>query len=232
MKVVFRCPPELDGLLPRPLPAKLGLPAWFKTVPMHVFDDDLAMDVMTVKKCPPFVDAMTAGFLMPLPCDIRVREGRFDWDWDLPPTRTGRHSRSPITLHTPSQATGTPLFDADTVLVKFNAFWTVTLEPGWSLLCTHPLNRTELPFTSLTGLVDADRYGDNFINFVARWTDPSFEGLLAKGTPIAQCIPVCRDALELEFEMLEGDAADRFAAVRDDVAAGPGAYRRRHRVRK
>ncbi|MCG8461128.1 MAG: hypothetical protein MI919_32995, partial [Holophagales bacterium] len=85
------------------------------------------------------------------------------------------------------QAAGSPLSDADTVIVKFNNFWTIECPSGWSLLVTHPVNREDLPFRTLTGLVDADRYGDAFIHFPARWSDPDFTGLLPRGTPVAQC---------------------------------------------
>ena len=37
-----------------------------------------------VKRCPPFIDAMTYGFLMPLICDLTVENGEFTWDLDLP----------------------------------------------------------------------------------------------------------------------------------------------------
>jgi len=42
-------------------------------------------------------------------------------------------------------------------------------------------------------LVDADTYRDNFINFPAFWHDADFNGVLPKGTPVAQCVPVKRD---------------------------------------
>ena len=42
------------------------------------------MEVRTVKQCPPFVDAMSHGFVIPLPCDIHVRDGVLSWDWDHP----------------------------------------------------------------------------------------------------------------------------------------------------
>ena len=29
----------------------------------------------TIKRCPPFVDAMTRGFLIPLICDLRIENG-------------------------------------------------------------------------------------------------------------------------------------------------------------
>jgi hypothetical protein len=31
--LTFRCPAELESLIPRPIPAVLGLPAWYKSLP-------------------------------------------------------------------------------------------------------------------------------------------------------------------------------------------------------
>jgi hypothetical protein len=39
---------------------------------------------MKVKKCPPFIDAMTYGFLMPLAAEIKVEKGEFSWDSAIP----------------------------------------------------------------------------------------------------------------------------------------------------
>lgn len=232
MKVMFRCPPVWAEVLPRPVPATDGLPAWLRAMPMSAPCADLGAEIRTLKHCPPFIDAMRTGFLMPLAADVRVEAGRFSWDWELPPSPLGRTTRSPLALHHPEQATGSPLFDPERFFIKFNSFWTIQLEPGWSLLATHPINRPDLPFQTLTGLVDADLYGDGLIHFPARWTDPSFEGTLARGTPIAQCIPIRREALELAFEPLAGEAAERFAALKDALADEPGVYRKRFRAAK
>ena len=35
MTLTFRCPAELEGLLPPPVPAALGLPDWFKAMPLQ-----------------------------------------------------------------------------------------------------------------------------------------------------------------------------------------------------
>ena len=189
-------------------------------------------EVRTLKHCPPFLDAMHSGFLMPLAADVRVAAGSFSWNWDLPQTALGRTTRAPLSFHHAEQASGSPLHDPERLFLKFNNFWTIALEPGWSLLVTHPINRPELPFQTLTGLVDADFYGDGLIHFPARWLDPDFEGVLARGTPVAQCIPVRREALELAFEPLEGGAAARFAELKDALVAEPGVYRRRFRAKK
>ena len=82
--IKFRCPPELAADLPRPTPALLGLPSWFKAMPHVAFSALLNEEQMTVKKCPPFIDAMTYGFLMPLSADLRVEDGTFHWDREVP----------------------------------------------------------------------------------------------------------------------------------------------------
>jgi tetratricopeptide (TPR) repeat protein len=53
MNITFRCPPELEPILPRPSLALLGLPDWFKALPASVFGRVLQQEVLTVKKCPP-----------------------------------------------------------------------------------------------------------------------------------------------------------------------------------
>ena len=156
-------------------------------MPRTAFSDTHGQDVRTVKQCPPFVDAMSHGFIMPLPCDVNVSDGVLSWDWDHPALSVESHPRSPLSFHVPAQATGTPFFSPDVAIVKFNSFWTIELEPGYSLFATHPINRADLPFRTLTGLVDSDRFTDVGVLFPAQWVDPEFEGVLPRGTPVAQC---------------------------------------------
>ncbi|RMD61339.1 MAG: hypothetical protein D6826_10110 [Alphaproteobacteria bacterium] len=230
MKITFRCPPELEPILPRPIAAREGLPEWLRAMPASAPWPDGGGDIRTVKQCPPFLDAMTCGFLIPLAADVHVTGGTFSWDWNPPPATLGRYTRSPIGFHVIEQATGSPLYEDDTLIVKFNNFWTITLPEGYSLLCGHPFNRAELPFRTLTGLVDADRYGDGLIHFPACWHDPDFEGVLPAGTPVAQCVPVAREALELVFETLSGEAAERFVETRRAIEEETGAYRKKYRA--
>ena len=191
---------------------------------------ELGGAIRTLKHCPPLIDAMRAGFLMPLAADVRVEDGAFSWDWDLPATALGRTTRSPLSFHHAEQAEGSPLHDPERVFVKFNNFWTIALEPGWSLLAMHPANRSDLPFETLTGLVDADLYGDGLIHFPPAGSIRASSGMLPRGTPVAQCMPVRREALELAFAPLDGEAAARFAELKDALAAEPGVYRRRYRA--
>ena len=154
MKLIFRCPPELAEILPPPVPAVQGLPDWFKALPHTAFNALTQAESQTVKRCPPFIDAMTYGFLIPLPCDLKVENGAFSWDFNVPVNSANNFMRSPIAFHDASQVAGTPYQQGDNFAIKFNNFWTIEAPPGYSLLFTHPVNRADLPFTTLTGLVD------------------------------------------------------------------------------
>ncbi len=72
MRVIFRCDPALLDRLERPVPARAALPAWLRSMPAEAFSAVHDADVRTVKQCPPFVDAMSHGFVIPLPCDVTV----------------------------------------------------------------------------------------------------------------------------------------------------------------
>jgi hypothetical protein len=85
---------------------------------------------------------------------------------------------------------------------------------------------------TLTGLVDADRYVDNFIHFPARWRDPDFNGILPAGTPVAQCLPLKRDRWTAQFGTITGEAATRLRETTDAIKSDYDVYRRRFRVAK
>ncbi|MEW9897646.1 hypothetical protein ABWL39_03260 [Chitinivorax sp. PXF-14] len=232
MQITFRCDPALIDVLPRPIPARQALPEWLRAMPTKAFSELHGRDIRTVKQCPPFVDAMSHGFMILLPCDVRVDHGRFAWDWAQPPLTVEHHPRAPLSFHVPEQLRGAPFHDGRSAALKFNSFWTIELEPGWSLLVTHPVNRDDLPFRLLTGLVDADRFTDAGINFPAIWARPDYCGVLQKGTPIAQCFVVPRDRLELVCEPLSTERARRYTRLVAEVMDTPGVYRRLFRVKR
>lgn len=230
MDIRFRCDPALHATLPRPRPARQALPDWLRVMPMAALSDMHDGPVRTVKQCPPFLDAMRAGFVMPLPCDVRYADGAFTWDWTLPQPATPGHPHAPISFHAAAQVSGAPFGEAN--LIKFIGFWTIELPPGWSLLATHPVNRDDLPFRTLTGLVDSDRFNQVGLLFPARWLDAGTACILPAGTPVAQCIPVQREALDLHFEAFGPSETAAFTAVGEAVLATPGVYRDQFRARQ
>ena len=231
MRMTFRCDPKLEPHLPRPYPARSGLPDWLRKMPAKAASDIHGREIRTVKQCPPFVDAMAYGVMIPLPCDIRVERGAFAWDWDIPEPATAGHPRAPLSFHPAAQFPDTP-FATGNAAIKFNSFWTIELEAGWSLFATHPVNREDLPFRLISGLVDADRFHDGGINFPAVWKDPGFSGVLAKGTPVAQCFAVPREVPQLTFESLDEAHRDAYSKTVADVLAAPNVYRKHFRARR
>jgi hypothetical protein len=232
MTLKFRCLPELEAFLPPPIPAVLGLPDWFKAMPAQAFNAMAQKTDDTVKRCPPFIDAMTYGFLIPLICDLKVDKGAFSWDLDLPAAGAHNFARSPIGFHDPSQVSGTPLFDQDRFVVKFHNLWTIEAPPGYSLLITHPINRRDLPFTTLTGLVDCDLYHDNWVHFPAHWHDAAFTGVLPKGTPVAQCVPVKRESWTGHTGTMSEEEVRRVNELSSAVARETDLYRHQFRASK
>ena len=232
MNITFRCDPALIDLLPRPVPAQAGLPDWLRKMAPRVPSALHQRSIRSVKQCPPFVDAMAHGFLILLPCEVRVQDGVFSWDWPLPALALQHQPRAPLSFHVAEQVAGSPLAQGSHAVLKFNSFWTIELDPGWSLMVVHPVNRDDLPFRLITGLVDADHFNEVGINFPARWTEPGFSGVLPRGTPVAQCYPVPREATRLVCEAMDSARLQRADALAQQIMAGPGVYRRQHRRKR
>ncbi len=231
MRMTFRCDPALEQHLPRPYPARSSLPDWLRAMPAKAHSDIHGRDIRTVKQCPPFVDAMAYGVMIPLPCDIKVERGAFAWNWDIPEPVTEGHPRAPLSFHPPAQFPLTPFANGKAAL-KFNSFWTIELEPGWSLFATHPVNRDDLPFRLISGLVDADRFHDGGINFPAVWLREDFSGVIEKGTPVAQCFAVPREAPQLVFESFDEAHQRAYSKTVAEVLAAPNVYRKHFRARR
>jgi len=231
MKLTFRTFKTLVDFIPEPTLAKTKLPDWIREMPSEAHSQLLGMDVRTVKQCPPVLDAMMYGALLPLAADIHVEDGRFSWDWDRPPIEQSRLTSSPIGFHVPEQLSGSNIdYPEHHFAVKFNNFWSIEAPKGWSVLFTHPFNRMDLPFRSLTGLVDCDRFKSGFVHVPALWTDPDFNGVLAAGTPIAQLILVPRELLSLEISSFDEDAFEQHSKTLDMLDEEVGAYRKYFRA--
>jgi hypothetical protein len=99
-------------------------------------------------------------------------------------------------------------------------------------LALHPINRLDLPFRLLTGLVDSDRFSQVGIFFPALWTEPGFVGVLPRGTPVAQCIPLRREEPELDFRTLTEDEAAAQVALTREILEQPGVYKSRFRAKR
>jgi len=63
--------------------------------------------------------------------------------------------------------------------------------PGYSVLITHPLNRFDLPFVTLSGVHDSDSILTH--GHLPFYLKEDFEGIIPAGTPLFQIIPFKRE---------------------------------------
>jgi hypothetical protein len=189
--IEFLCSQQLIDRIPRPYPAREHTPDWLKAMPM----DRAGVDGPgpydgTVKRCPPFLEAMTAGYLIPLPCDVYFAvdaSGKF----------TAKAQHDIISAHGHAQYQGAP-FDKMLVL-KFRNPWIVRTPPGYSCLFTAPVNRFEIPFTPLTGIVETDTYYDQVNIPTLCHLRPGSSITMAAGTPMFQVVPFQREEWKSQF---------------------------------
>jgi len=181
-----------EYLKDHPVTAVSKVPKWYKD--MSKFIDNKKGPFMsegvtnlTLKMCPPFLDAMTSGYMIVTPMDILVEKisGKVKFSWNGEKVLVEQHDR----LQFPGLTVSDEFYqDA----YKFNTTNIVETPPGYSLLYTHPLNRVDLPFLSFSGVVDTDSYKILPIN-IPFLIKKDFEGIIEKGTPISQIIPIKRE---------------------------------------
>jgi hypothetical protein len=221
--IEFHCLPGLSPeALPRPVPASRVAPEWFKSMPATV-PGGPSGEYMTFKKCPPLVDALTGGYIIPLVGDVEFYvepepTPQLRWRCDMPLVQT----------HPVQQVQGSPL--ASRPIVKFMNPWIVTTPPGYSCLFVQPLNRFELPFNIVSGVVETDKYYRE-VNFPSVcMLGPGQRFLARKGTAIAQVFPFRRESWKSDFG--ETDMERRRKVEEDLKAAGGGFYKANQWSRK
>lgn len=174
---------DVDFRIEHPKPASRFIPEWYKKLAGVVSGNE------TIKKCMPFLDAMTTGYMIVLASDVFYDGYGFQ-----------QTSKKPvITNHLKEQLGDFELpNNYSTQPYKWENFFIVKTPKGYSTLFTHPLNRIDLPFYSLSGVVDTDNFPVqvNFPFFVRK----DFVGVIPAGTPIAQAIPFKRTQWKSKVE--------------------------------
>lgn len=191
MKIIFTNISNAD--LEQPKPASRLVPDWYKNTESYTTKerkpDGTGGTTATVKRCMPVFDAITAGYIIESPADVfvSIKEGQQWFEWS---------DFSLISFHPIEQAPKHPARKPYSY-PKWNNPWSITTPKGYSTLFVQPFHRESI-FTILPGIVDTDQYTPP-VNFPFVINDPSFEGLIPKGTPIAQAIPFKRDSWTMEL---------------------------------
>jgi hypothetical protein len=160
--------------------AKTLVPKWFKD------EKILAPPNTTFKDCVPFLESLISGYFITLPVDILVtqRNGNPFIDWKQ--SEDGlkmigfRLNESVDRIPTPHG------YHKDSFYWHFPVSFKLPL--GYSALLTQPINRFDLPFQSLSIVLDGGyvTVPEGRATFFIR---KGFEGIIPQGTPIIQIIP-------------------------------------------
>ena len=186
---------------PRPYPAMKNMPSWWKDMPVYA-DKDIKIpahlkspgQTVTVKRCVPTIDALGAGYYVPLSADILVeQENNY-------PTLTWSQNVPLVDKWNPIQVSTYGFEEGYSKAVFKNLHgWTIKTPPGWSCMIVHPIAYPNLPFQTIPGIVDTDVYdGEINVPFVIR---EGFEGIIERDTPMFQVIPFKREHWDSKFSV-------------------------------
>jgi hypothetical protein len=190
-----------------PIPAKLNIPEWYKKLEHNILN-------RTVKGCIPFLDSLTAGYLLKMPQDFHVRHNVDNKDEKGEEFKDsfqtfGLHDQSQLLYaktinlnsafdtHPIKQVEGAPFIEKNKNLPFYKILnpWKIKTPKGYSCLFVPPLNNADDKFSIIPGIVDTDTF-PNEINFpiiINGDKYPILETTIKKGTPYVQIIPFKRD---------------------------------------
>jgi hypothetical protein len=164
-------------------PASRTYPKWYKEAPVYQKDDTSESAKGSFKKCGPFTDSFSLGYMMPLQKDVKIAfvngvrkvSSFVAADPVLIPSE-GIHNNP--TLPVPSG------FSSEGFAWKTKNI--IHIPDGYRALLTHPLNQYDLPFITLSAVINGGftlQTGN-----VPVFLRDDFEGIIPEGTPIFQII--------------------------------------------
>ena len=178
----------------------------------------------TVKHCSPFLDTFTSGYIVELWQDVQVvrtiNGPEISWPVEPPPINSRVTARGLETFPVPAGCLPIQYVWSSPYIFK--------TPPGYSILITHPFNRFDLPFITLSGIVDSDfMVPEGDIPFYLK---ENFEGIIEEGTPIFQVFPFKRDdwASEVDYSLVPEMKKSRWMSFR----TSKGIYRDKHWKKK
>jgi hypothetical protein len=171
------------------------IPEWYSKTPRWKNDKkivDQKLGVQTFKQCIPFLDSLTSGYLITLPCDVLVASENnkpfISWKY------SGENPILKLRNIEDNEKLPVPHGCSELQFV-WSMPLTMKIQDGYSLLITHPFNRFELPFVTMSAIVDANFALSPYSN-IPFFIQKDFNGIIKKGTPIAQVFPFRREDWE------------------------------------
>jgi hypothetical protein len=217
-KIQFVCDRLEMGVIPAPYRAGRYLPSWYKNLTGKVGGSD-KMNNSTVKRCPPVLEAMTVGWIIPLAADVEFITNEdasgVSYKWDFYKPMVENHTADQIKGHS----------DLPKPPMKFMNYWLIKVPPGYNLLFMPPLNRPDPRFTCFSGIVRGEYF--EYINFPFFFNQKNFTGVIEAGTPLVQVVPYRRDSVLDIFDtaIMDKDDVEELALTRRRRQSHPSYYR-------
>lgn len=188
-----------------PIPAKEDIPEWYRNGEAFINKNNNSLIIPNenlraagMKSCMPYFDALTSGYFLTTWADIEIYENKLNrvkwryvkkneediWvedqiDYKMVGERFGDIG---YTMPRPSGYSYNHMI--------WKSVWGMKLPKGWSMMVTHPHNRYELPFITVNAFMDSDRFTQN--GSMPFFIKENWTGIIEKGTPYAQLIPIKR----------------------------------------
>jgi hypothetical protein len=202
--ITFQPGSELTELLvEHPKPSSQHVPEWYKKQKLFSNNENDYFKAFkkrpfsgTYKMCTPLVDSLTSGYTLTLPTDIIVSNVGVD---EYIPQINWLTSWDPLDEQAKEVLGNYPIptgfYDK---VYRWIGDWIIKTPPGYSLWVTHPSHRHDLPFFTLNSFIDTDSHPNSIV--FPFFIKKGFEGIIERGTPFVQVIPIKRDSWKTKIK--------------------------------
>jgi len=186
------------------VPASEALPDWYENAKLTWGDGkpyESRNGGKNFKTCPAIFDTLIQGYIVPLWADIYVEpSGEFINGVSIPRFIWKPDGGEFMTMFPLGVSEDMPMVEKSNLPIwKLNSPWFLKTPKGYSTLQLPPLNDRDSRFEAVAGIICTDEY-PTYINIPFMWTAPQdYEGVLLKGTPLAQIIPFKREVFQQEI---------------------------------
>jgi hypothetical protein len=212
-EIIFR-PISIDAetMVQKPVPSKECIPEWFKKIPQY---ENNNLEIVkgpkfntTVKKCMPFLDSFLTGYIQTTWTEIFI-------DLSDPEKFNYSFPSGPNIVNVRESINYYPKIEGYSAIeFSWQQQWIPQLPKGYSMLYTQPLNRYDLPFINLTGIIDNDMYYMEKSANHPFFVKDNFKGIIPINTPMFQMIPIKRDAWKSIFDKYDEVLQLKFLDIR------------------
>lgn len=214
-----------------PTAAKKNIAPYWKDMPSYHGKNDAELVrkgianrrnvFLSLKHCMPYFDAMIAGYHYILHADIEVKLDenglpKLSWQSEVDPAGDRVLKEMPVP-HGHYEAH-----------FGWQMYWGIQMPHGYSAMITHPVNRYDLPFTTVSGIVDFDVYP--LPGNVSFHIKDNFKGVIEAGTPIMSIIPIKREDWRSEINNDPDFFQRKLALTLEKEEVNMGHYKKGYRI--